>query len=427
MNNQVFTVRSLRIDSSSSSWLVVGRTLSMSLTLGSAPIVARALGPDGRGVTAAVFALVSIVPVIVGLGLPIAVRRVVMKEDPSSVCRSYRDISLIGFVLCGVAAALFDHFLFGSYDPRLRLAIGVCIGLCPVMAICLCDQGVLIALARYRAYAIIVMVQPGVVLVSAWILLASRTLSVTSVVVSYTLGMAASFFVSWLLVGAQWRGSRVSHQQLMVDAIRYFGGAVADVVNNRLDQLLVLPLLGAIGAGLYSVTITMMSVPVAFAHAVSAPCFREAVEASDMDSRTRIAVKALKSTMLVCGVVYGVLAALSPWIIPIVFGNSFAAAVRPTCWMMLSGLLLCIGFSLSMQLVAVGRGWSLTAFQISSVVISTVLLVVLSDSFGLAGAVIASLAGYVFLVVSIIITLRLGPRACLPTLSDVPVAWRLLR
>src|SRR5680860_505229 len=96
----------LRSAVNSPSIIALTRLIIQLTPLLTAPIVARELGPEGRGFYAACFAAMTLTPVALGLGLPLVTRRRSANHDPASTMRSvYRIIPIL--IPCAVGIGYF--------------------------------------------------------------------------------------------------------------------------------------------------------------------------------------------------------------------------------------------------------------------------------------------------------------------------------
>ena len=114
----VSRMRRLTVISDSPSAVALGRFLSMGFSLLTAPLIARSLGVEGRGYVAGMLALIAVAPVMVGLGVPLAVRRRVLAGfDRTTIASSARSLALLGLAP-SMVMALGLNGAFSRVSPR---------------------------------------------------------------------------------------------------------------------------------------------------------------------------------------------------------------------------------------------------------------------------------------------------------------------
>jgi O-antigen/teichoic acid export membrane protein len=409
----------------SPSLLLVGRLGSTGFGLVSAPLVARAIGPDGRGETAAVIAASYIVPIILALGVPLEIRRLAALSDASSCIRTARLFAAGAFFPAAVAAFILTQTLFDSLDSTSVAMAALCILISPLMMSWMSDLGVLVATGRFRAVMALQLAQPGIYLALVSIFWVFGIADTATIIGASAAGTVMTFALGLALVRVSFFGKCYSFKALFRGGMRFSGSAIAEAASNRLDQVLVLPLVGSYQAGLYSVAVTIGSAPLALGHALGAAYFSPAARAKG-EERTELQTTAVRQSLAVAIVVCLLLALITPALVHLVFGPEFAAAV-PLTWIVLGGSVVMIAaFVCSMLLAAAGKGWAMTFAQSISLIIAVVLLYVLSALAGGVGVALASSLAYVSLFALLLFHLRIPLSKAIPRATDLIGAVRRL-
>lgn len=405
------------IKDGSPSLIAIGRLGASAVGLLSAPIVARALGPDGRGETAAAIALFYLVPILLGLGLPLEVRRLSAISDGRAVIRTARILCVIGFIPSIVIGLVLVRLLFGSLALTSQLVVAAGIFLAPLMLSWMCDQSVLIAERRYRPVMVIQVAQPVTFLVLVVIAWTFGIASTETILAANVLGTVVTFVLGLVFVRGGIRGERAELPAMLRGALKYAGSAAAEAASNRLDQVLVLPLVGAYQAGIYSVAVTIGAVPLALGHSLGASFFTSVATAKGEE---RIVLKgAATRSGLAMGIASGIiLAIVSPVAIPIVFGEEFVPSIPVTLISLVGSIALVAAFVCSSVLAAEGKGIRMTIAQVVSLALAIVLLYVLSPSLGAIGAAIASSIGYICLLGVLLVSMETRARRVIPSPRD---------
>ncbi len=415
---------SLRADTPS--LLVLGKLIAAILALISAPIVARSLGPAGRGQTAATIALYQIVPIVMALGIPLEVRRLAATTSGAQALRASRFICLVSLVPATVVALVLNLALFNDFSRDARIVATLGIALSPLMVSWLCDNSVLVAHGRYRAVLVLHIAQPAIYvlfIVTAW---AFGVASVASVLLGHVVGTITTFVVGILLTGISLNGPRQSCIQLLRNATKYAGSMISEVAANRLDQVIALPLLGAFQAGIYSVAVTIAAIPLTLGHALAASYFTPIARSSPGRARIELKSQASRSAIAVGVLSFVPLLIISRVGIPLIFGEEFTLAVPVTAVCLIGSVAMVASFVYSMVLTAEARGVFMTFAQLGALLTGICLLFLLGPMFGAMGAAIASTVTYFVLLGALYFGLNISLQESVPTGPDFAIALRRL-
>lgn len=387
--------------------IMVARIAGSAVSLINAPLIARALGPDGRGVTSAAIAAFFIIPIILSAGLPLEVRRLAAHRDFAPLVRSARQVSLCAFPFALVLGFFLDMWIFDSLSGREHVILVVGVAMGPLMISWMCDESVLIANQHFRGVALLQLTQPvvnmGLIVIGALF----GQLDVSWVLCAYLGGLVATAVVGWISVPVSLRGPAYPVKKLVRDSLPFAGSSVAEAVSNRVDQLIVLPLIGSFNSGLYAVAVTICTIPVGLAHALGASEFRR-IATVPPTQRVAAQQRAVRSSIAGGVVLCLILALGTPLAVSVLFGNRFDGAVS-SVWLLLVGSVFMIGnYVGSMALVASGRGFSMTIAQIVGAAVGVLALLFLGPLFGANGASMAAALGYISTF--ILITISVGGR-----------------
>ena len=113
--------------------------------------------------------------------------------------------------------------------------------------------------------------------------------------------------------------------------LRALPGTAGALVNNRFDQLcLIAPLVSLRDLGLYAVAAGTSFLPAILATSLGASSFATVVDDKQLGRQMLSASAAIRQGLLVSAIASVALAAISPVIIPLIYGAAFQDAVRPT-------------------------------------------------------------------------------------------------
>ncbi|MBO9626639.1 MAG: oligosaccharide flippase family protein [Microbacterium sp.] len=397
--------------------LILSRLAAVALGFVSAPLVARALGPDGRGVLAAVLAAAFILPIVLGLGLPVEVRRKASVGIIGPELRAARDLLWMAFVPSTAAGIAIAVALLHNQDQSLLVTAAVCIALAPASLWWMIDTGVLIGRGSYGSVAILQVLPPLFTLFVVTVLFAVGQLTVGSALIASTSGQIANSVVSTLLVRVGFRGKRRARFEMLRTSLKYWGNAVADAVTNRLDQVIALPILGAYQAGLYSVAVTIGGLPAAVGQSLGGTFFRS-IATTEGEARRHEVALAIRVSLLAGVLAAGLIALLAPWGVPFVFGAEFTDSTLPTLLYLIGSALGVGGYVASLALAAIGFGWRMTLAQMIGLAVGLVGLLSLGPFLGADGAAIASTVGFAAAAIGMVLGLKVRLVDLIPRLAD---------
>jgi O-antigen/teichoic acid export membrane protein len=393
---------------------VAANLVAMVTSLATAPLVARSLGPAGRGQAMAVLAALALLPILLSLGVPLEVRRLAALGQGVVALRTARRFLLLAFAPAALSAFALVHWLFDELASEARTAALVGLLLTPIAMSWMLDISALVAVGRYRATSLVRVTQP---LVFAALIVGTSIadrLSVPTVIIAQVTASAMTTTVGAFLTRAPLRGPRMPGVELLRGGLRFSGSSVAEAASSRLDQVLALPVLGASQAGLYSIAATIGTLPVAVAQALGASYFRS-LSASEPLERPALHRSAVRAAMTLGLLACGLLAISAPLLIPLVFGADFGGAVGMTVVVLVGSVAMLVSFVCTMALVSDARGRAMSLAQGVSLVTGVLGLVTLGPALGGMGAAVASTLAYILLLGLLMFALRVGPAALLPT------------
>lgn len=392
----------------------VGRMGTQSLSLVTAPIIAQSIGPSGRGLTAAAVSAITITGIVIGLGVPLAVRRrAVLSEGRADVIRTARGFAWMTVLPALLLGVILSLTLLRSLDPMSQLAFLTSMACAGLTVSWIIDTQVLVADQRYFRILWLGSIQTVAYFLLIMVLWIAGAMSVAAVIWAYTAGTIAAFLLGrwWVRApGGRFRGLR----SLFREGFRVWGSQAAEVASARLDQLLVLPIIGAAPAGLYSVAATIGALPVSIGIGMGAATFRGFVQ----DRAAARVVAAIRMAVALAVILAATVAVASIWGIPLLFGADFAGSV-PLAFVTLAGGVAVVGSYIgSMALVAHERGLQMTLVQMVGLIVGIGLLIPAGSLWGAMGAAAASTLGYFATFAGALIVLRISPWQAIPRLRD---------
>jgi O-antigen/teichoic acid export membrane protein len=398
-------------------------------------LLARALGPEGRGV----YAVAVLIPGLVGLLLGFGI-------SPANVYHYSKKLvsadELIGIATATALALGLAFYLVLFAFIRLSGSSSVagikstfllvsCVSV-PFLLQTASLQGLLIGAERFVLYNLTFLSQSAATVLTVIVIVVVLRGSTMGAVIAWTASTAITSMVAAVSAATLGRisfGLRWSVlRRLLGFGIVSYLSSLTSFVNLRFDVLLVNLFAGARQVGLYSVGTSLAEVVWYIANAagtVLAP--RVAASAAESGDRTTEAVSRVVTLLAVLAAL--ALGLLAPWVVVLFFGSDFSDS-RWAVWLLLPGIVtFSVARVLSMYLL--GRNQLRIDLLASSIGFGLTLALdlILIPRFGFRGAAIASSIAYTAtMVVDIIwvtrrstITLR---GLLLVTAADVSILWR---
>lgn len=317
----------------------VGNFIPPAVGLATAPILATALGPTGRGELAAVTTALVLTVSISSLGLPQALIYFSARKGRDHRQLVFKITAALGIIGLMATACLYSlsETLSGGNVQLARLISYAGFAISPALI-----------LASLRGVA------SGV---QAWTLVAgekliSSGLRLTAIVVAYNLSLLtvenATFIVAvttFIGILAYFPLPRLvrSHtsavemeptwREIMPLSATFWIGVATGALLARIDQILLLPLAGAEELGIYAVAVSISEMALLFNYAVNAVINAREAHRPDIESLAMAA----RISSLVTGFGCVALGTLCIWAVPFLFGQNFSDVV-PTVWILLAGI-----------------------------------------------------------------------------------------
>jgi O-antigen/teichoic acid export membrane protein len=394
-----------------------------------AVLLARALGPEGRGITALYQAAVSLGFAFLSLGIATAVVYYVGRRDISGrqAMEAGLSVTLIAtaFTAIGVAVAAvaFGDDLVDEDVPYWLALVAV-----PALVQFRAAEATLRAQGRFGAMNLLEVSLPLSILACLGAVELADGLTIHRAVVAWSLAFVPPVVVGYALLGPSQWPRRLAGRDLLWQATRFgMQGQLSNLIqllNYRLDSYLVLLLVNAGGVGLYAVGVSLSEGMWLIANSVSVVLLTN-LTAGDDENAARMTPIVCRNTLLVTAAGSIAAAAVSPFAVPLIFGDAFDDAVLPFLWL-LPGTVALAGTKILAAYVF-SRGRPLINAQIAFVtlIVTIVADLALIPSFEVAGAAAASSFAYCCsLALSLLAYRRLSggsiADALLPRLSDAP-------
>jgi O-antigen/teichoic acid export membrane protein len=369
---------------------------SVGLGTVSGVLVARGLGPDGRGHWAAVMAFFTVALVLGEIGQSGAVTFLVSRE-PGGRRRIVRNARLLmtgGGLVVAIAGFLATPVL-SSGDTALETAYRLAFVGCLVNSVCAANLFALQA-RSIRLWNVARVAQPLFYASGILVLLITATMDIVTVAVVLIVSTSLQFVVLAFLT----RSSRQEPESAPPEAgtlrplarygLAYSAAAVPTSLAGQYDKIALSRLVSPADLGLYAVGTTVSQLVAPFATAISSVVFPRASK-SDLknEERRNVEIRTLSTTLVVSVVVSLGIAVLAPVLVPLLFGADFRDAV-PVVWALAAVMVARAMSQVAGALVrARNAPGAAAAAQVAGLVVGLVLIFPVVAVLGMLGAAVA--------------------------------------
>jgi stage V sporulation protein B len=361
-------------------------------------LVARALGPEGKGVTALYQAAVGIGFALFNLGVGSAGFYFVTRNEVTGrqAMEAGLTVSCAAALLTAVGVAitaLFFRERFAGYDVPYALAI---VAIPAAIQLRMTDA-LLRAQGRFGAVNAITLLLPLSALISLLVVEVTVGLTVAGTIWAWTATYAAPLVLSYWLIGrTNWPRALAPLSQIRRAVV--FGGqtqlaAIVELVNHRVDVFMILMLVNTAGVGLYTVSTSQTEGLWIIANSVAIVVLTN-ITAGSAANAALLTPTVCRNTLLITAVAALGAAVIAALWIPIVFGTAYRGSVVP--YLLLLPGTVAIGGSKILAAYVFSRGRPMINTWIGAAVLLVTIPtnVVLIGLFGVAGAAASTSLGY---------------------------------
>jgi len=389
-------------------------------------VTARALGPDGRGVTIALATVAQLAGFLFAMGVAQSLSYFIARrpEDGPTLLTSW---TLMLVPLAAVAIAVTELLLptIFATDGEEAITIGRWFMFIIVLVVGLeLNYGLLLGTHDYFAYNGLRVAPPSLAAVSLIVLWGLDELTVESALiapnVAFLLALVVGMARAVRRVGVGPPDLRLGLSSLWY-GIRGQGSTVATNVTARLDVAMLPAYVTTANVGLYSVATNVSLIVYQLSNTFAGLVLPAA--AGDPDRGQIKVVGSLWASLAVAAVLAAVLGVFAAPLVTLVYGDSFRDAAEPLV-LLLPGAVLFAGSSIvAAGVYAAGRPFTATFAQLLGMTVTVIGLFVFLRTGGITAAALVSTASYSTVFVAMLVAYKrvtgIPWRSFLPTPARV--------
>ena len=400
-------------------YVFAGLTLVANLVSGI--VSARALGPDGRGITVALSAVAQLAGFLFAMGVAQSLSYFIARR-PQDGPRLFTTWLLMLLPLTAIAIVVAELLLTTIFavDGEQAIDAGRWFLFTIVVVVGLeLNFGLLLGAHDFLFYNALRLAQPALAAASFVVLWWLDALTVVSSLIAATAGTALVLAVGMVRavrkVGVGAPDLRLGLHTLWY-GVRGQGVTLAANVNARLDLVMLPAFVAAAGVGLYSVATNVSLSVYQFASTFAALVLPAA--ARDPGRGPLKVIGALYVTLAIAGVLALALALVARPLLGAVYGDDFRDAAEPLRLILPGAVLFAASSIVGAGLYAAGRPFTATLAQLAGMVVTVAGLAIFLRSGGITAAAIVSSASYATVFVATLVAYKrvtgLPWRALLP-------------
>lgn len=363
-------------------------------------LAARLLGPTGRGQLASATVWAGILGTVATLGLPQALTYLVAR-DPDSIGSVLRTVIVIWGVQSTVILLLgwfAVTLLLGRTQPNAVVVVRVYLFSIPCSLLTTYLSTMAQGLKRFELFSVLRVISSfGYVLVLGLaVALGVREAHalVIMMLVFRVIWAPLALFIFFTAIRPEGSYSRALTLQLINYGLKSYWGSLSWMANARLDQFIMSAFVELKSLGYYSVAVSYATVLFPLSGAFAMVLFPRVAE--DVGQRALNKIKrTLRLNLAITGSGALLLGALSPLILPGLFGAAYQPAISPAIILLVGTLFLGFNYVLSDGLRGLGYPTATSVAEVAGTLLTVVGLMVAVPRFGILGAAIVSACSYV--------------------------------
>lgn len=255
-------------------------------------------------------------------------------------------------------------------------------------------------------------VQPVTNLLAVALLAWSGQMSLVAAVACLLLSTALQLALGTTTFLRTHRGSSISHapsDSLLGFGVKQAGSAVPSILTHNLDRLYLSQTVAAEQLGQYAVAQSVLSIASPVGSAIASVAFPAFAARSQASGRTRAEVRVVLRTVAGVGPLVLLLAVVSPWLVPVVFGAEYAVAGKLSIWIAPAVLAQSVLTVMSALLRGRGRPGYASVAQTIALVGASAGMMVAVPQIGVVGAAVGSLLGSL-MGIAVMTVMLFGPK-----------------
>ncbi|MGG3280309.1 lipopolysaccharide biosynthesis protein [Paenibacillus solani] len=376
-------------------------------------IIARFLGPEGRGEQAAMIMWPRFLAYSLTLGIPASLVYYMKKKGENQgslyVASLYMS-QILGCVAIAIGFIFVPFWLKGYSSEVIQFATWALI-MSPIAMLGTINTAALQARGEYHLFNFMryIPVLSTLVLLCGLVIAGHVTPFYTSVAYLLPAIPIALWMTIRLVSKYKMKQQRKveSGKKLLSYGIRSYGTDVAGTFSGYIDQILVVGLLSPSSLGLYVVSLNLSKMLNTIQNAITLVLFPKAAGLEQSEA-LKLTFKVYRISTIITIIVGAGIFLVAPYLLIILYGKSFVEAIPVFRILIFQTAVTSISWILSQGFMSIGKPGTVTIMRVMTLALNVILLNILIPPLGIQGAAISLLTASIteLLVVFMIYTTR---------------------
>lgn len=380
-------------------------------------LTARLLGPNDKGVQAAIILWPGLLVNLATIGLPNALLYHVKKsaQDTSAFLSAALSLGFLASLVAVFAGVVFVPEWLSNYSPETVQVAQIYMLFIPTAVLSLVYVAVIQAGGDFGLYNGLRLLQPLVTLAILALLAATGTVTAATAALAFVCPNVPALLWVWVRTRHLYQLSfapfgRV-YRQLLSYGLRSYSGDVLAVASGQLDKIIVVSLLSPVSMGLYTVAFSLARMLVVFQTAVASVLLPKMIDRPVDEVRLLLGRAVRVSTLVTFAAALGLML-VGPQLIALFYGDAFEGAALVFQILAVDSVLGGLALLLAQIFYALGRPELMIFRHAASLAVTVPGMLILGSRYGIAGVAAAVLLES---VVMIVLTL-----SAFPTILKIP-------
>lgn len=397
-------------------------------------IIARFLGPEGRGEQAAMIMWPRFLAYSLTLGIPASLVYYMRKKDEDQgslyITALYMSV-VLGFVAMAVGSVIIPFWMKGYSQEVIEFSIWALI-MSPIAMLGTINTAALQSREEYHLYNFIRYIPVFATLVLLCGLVLTGYVNPFNTSVAYLFpAIPIAIWTTFRLVSRykmKQKNKVKSSKKLLSYGIRSYGTDVAGTFSGYIDQILVVGLLSPSSLGLYVVSLNLSKMLNTIQSAITSVLFPKA-SGLQQGEALKLTFKVYRISTVVTLIVGAGVFVIAPYLLILLYGASFVEAVPVFRILIFQTAITSVSWILSQGFMSIGKPGIVTILRISTLGLNIILLNLFIPFLGIEGAAISLLITSVveFIAVFAIYTLKHRIQLLDWIVSKQDILWLLQR
>lgn len=364
-------------------------------------LLARWLGPTGRGEVAAAMLWPSVLILLGSTGLVPAVLYFIAKPD-TSMEDIYGNSLFIAIFQSAITVSI-GHvalpWLLANQSSEVISASRLYLTIIPISLASQYGISILQGRLHFNQYNFLRSILPVGYLIGTTILFLYNQLSLAQIITLHIALQAATLFATLFALANNrysiWpRFDTTIAKPMLTYGIKVAAGMTSQVANLRMDQILLAAWLPPTELGLYVAALSAVNLLQVISSTIRTTTTPKIAQQATKLDQFILLSRAFRQNLVISLFAAGIMAILIPYAIPLLFGAEFRASIGPAEVLLIGGVVLGARNVLTGAVQAMGLPGLASRADIIGLGATAFFLVLLLPKFGIMGAAIASVTAY---------------------------------